>query len=202
MALIPFFINYATEREMTLCLCKLCPNTRLLFDSIMPEERKLGGEIFKSVTEFFTAKWYCTLSSNGFYNWACVTGKCKQCSKVKHEFPGVAFDRVITSSQFEQKETPYLEKDKSGNIVEKKSKKPDRVYHSISFKKTVTQLIALKWKYLTYKYQVCNDSYHWPQILNTTGDFGSMYHMNYSGSTTQSIKYEPHESHFNKKTVL
>ena len=56
MALIPFFINYATEREVTLCLCKLCPNTRLLFDSIMSEERKLSGEIFKSVTEFFIAK--------------------------------------------------------------------------------------------------------------------------------------------------
>ena len=47
-----------------------------------------------------------------------------------------------------------------------------------------------------------NDSYHWPQILKTTGDFGSMYHMNYSGSITQSIKYEPQESHFNKKTIL
>ena len=88
----------------------------------MSEERKLGGEIFKSVAEFFIAKWYCTLSSNGFYNWACITGKCKQCSKVKHEFAGVAFDRVITSSQCEQKETPYLKKDKSGNLVEKNLK--------------------------------------------------------------------------------
>ena len=32
----------------------------------MSEERKLGGKIFKSVTEFFTAKCDCTLSSNGF----------------------------------------------------------------------------------------------------------------------------------------
>ena len=46
----------------------------------MSEERKSGGKIFKSVTEFFTAKCDCTLSSNGFYNWACVTGKWKQCS--------------------------------------------------------------------------------------------------------------------------
>ena len=64
MALKPFFINYATEREMALLLCKLCLNTRLLFDAIMSEERKSGGEIFKSVTELFTAKCECSLSSN------------------------------------------------------------------------------------------------------------------------------------------
>ena len=86
MALKPFLINYATEREMALCLCKLCLNTRLLFDAIMSEERKSGGEIFKSVTELFTAKCECSLSSNEFYKWECVTRKCKQCSKVKHVF--------------------------------------------------------------------------------------------------------------------
>ena len=52
MALKPFFINHATQCEMALCLCKLCLNTRLHFDSIMSKERKSGGEIFKSVTEF------------------------------------------------------------------------------------------------------------------------------------------------------
>ena len=106
---------------MALCLCKLY--TRLLFDSVMSEERKSGGEIFKSVTEFFTAKCDCTLSSNDFYNWSCVTGKCKQCSKVKHKFSGVALDALITYSQFEQKETPYLKKDKLGKIVEKNLQK-------------------------------------------------------------------------------
>ena len=103
MALKPFFINHATEHEMVLCFCKLCLNTRLLFDSIMSEERKSGGVIFKSVTEFFTAKCDCTLSLNGFYNWEYITGKCKQCSKVKHKFSGVALDPKTTYSQFEQK---------------------------------------------------------------------------------------------------
>ena len=108
MALKPFFINHDTQCEMALCLCKLCLNTRLHFDSIMSKERKSGGEIFKSVTEFFTAKCDCKLSSNGFYKWACVTGKCQQCSKVKHKFSNVALDPVITYSQFEEKETPYF----------------------------------------------------------------------------------------------
>ena len=119
MALKPFFVNYATEHGMALCFCKLCLNTRLPLDSMMSEERKSSGEIFKSVTEYYTAKCDCTLSSNGFYNWTCVTGKCKQCSKVKHKFSNVALDPVVTYSQLEQKETPYLKKDKLGNILEK-----------------------------------------------------------------------------------
>ena len=103
--------------EMALCLCKLCLNTRLLFDSTMLEEKKSGGEIFKSVTEFFTAKCDCTLSSNGFttghvsqknasnaLKWNAFSKlKCKQCSK------------VITHSQFEQKEIPYSKEDRLGN---------------------------------------------------------------------------------------
>ena len=89
----------------------------------MSEERKSGGKIFKLVAEFFTSKCECTLSSNGFYNWACVTGKYKQCSKMKHKFSFVALEPVITYFQFEQKETPYLKKDKLGIIVEKNLKK-------------------------------------------------------------------------------
>ena len=54
----------------------------------------------------------------------------------------------------------YLKKDKSGSIVEKKSKKIERMHHSISFKKAAAKLIPLKWKYLIHKYRVCNDSYH------------------------------------------
>ena len=42
-------------------------------------------------------------------------------------FSGVALDPLITYSQFEQKETPYLKKDKLGNIVEKKSKKTESI---------------------------------------------------------------------------
>ena len=73
------------------------------------------------------------------------------------------------------------------------------MHHSISFKKAVARFIALKWKYLTHRYQVCNDSYYWPQILNTIGDLEPIYHMDYSENITQSIKYEPQEPHFNKK---
>ena len=158
----------------------------------MSEERKSGGKIFKLVAEFFTAKCECTLS-NGFYNWACVAGKYKQCSKMKHKFSCVALGPVITYFQFEQKERQI------GYHCWKKSKKTERVHHSISFKKTVAKLIAIKSKYLTHRYQVLNGSYHSLQILNPIGALRPKYHMEYSGNITQSFKCELQESHFNKK---
>lgn len=66
MALKLFFIIYATECEMALCLCKLCRNARLLF--ILSCLKKGNWVVrFLSLTEFFTAKCDQTvLSSNGF----------------------------------------------------------------------------------------------------------------------------------------
>ena len=32
LSLCPFFITFATEKETALCLCKLCLNTRMLFE--------------------------------------------------------------------------------------------------------------------------------------------------------------------------
>ena len=72
MSLKPFFINYATEREMSLCLCKLCLNTQLIFDAVLAEEKKSGGPIFTSITQFFTNDCQCPVSSNGFLSWSCV----------------------------------------------------------------------------------------------------------------------------------
>ena len=34
-----FFVNYATKKETTLCLCKICLNTRLVFEVVMKEEK-------------------------------------------------------------------------------------------------------------------------------------------------------------------
>ena len=42
----PFFITYATEKEMSLFLCKICLNTKFLFDALMVKAKKYGDEIF------------------------------------------------------------------------------------------------------------------------------------------------------------
>ena len=57
----------------------------------------------------------------------------------------------------------------------------------------------MKQKYLMHRYQVLNDKLHWPNILNTTENQGPIYHFNYSENLTQSYKYEPQSSHFNKQ---
>ena len=52
ISLKPFFVNYAAEKEMALCLCKICLNTRLLFKAVMKEEKKQGGVPFSSISKF------------------------------------------------------------------------------------------------------------------------------------------------------
>ena len=31
----PFFVTYATEKELSLCMCKLCLNARLMFQPLI-----------------------------------------------------------------------------------------------------------------------------------------------------------------------
>ena len=71
-SLKPFFITYATDKEMSLCMCKLCLNAHLIFDLLMERAKKDGDETFDSLTEFFMAGCQCGKSVNGFYKWSCV----------------------------------------------------------------------------------------------------------------------------------
>ena len=38
----PFFIMYATEKEMTLCICKLCLNAKMIYDALTSKAKKEG----------------------------------------------------------------------------------------------------------------------------------------------------------------
>ena len=105
---------------------------------------------------------------------------------------------LVLYSQFEQTETPYLEKNDS-KTVEKTSKKTEKVHHTTTFKEVTEKSMSIKWKYLSHRYQVSNDTYHWPQILSTTNELGPVFHIDYSENVTQAFKYEPQSSHFNKK---
>lgn len=42
----PFFITNATEKEMSLCLCKICINMQFLFEPLMERAKKDGDETF------------------------------------------------------------------------------------------------------------------------------------------------------------
>ena len=49
MSLKPFFITYPTEKEISLCLCKLCLNVKMLLEPL----KKDDDEIYNSASEFF-----------------------------------------------------------------------------------------------------------------------------------------------------
>ena len=48
----PFFITHPTDKGMALCLCKLCLNIRMLQRVLMDQEKKDGGEVTMSTSEF------------------------------------------------------------------------------------------------------------------------------------------------------
>lgn len=85
LSLRPFFVTYPTEKELPLCFCKLCLNSKLLFEPILVQAKKVG-DISKSLTEFFITSCSCKKTVNGFYQWKCVTLKCKECKAAKPQF--------------------------------------------------------------------------------------------------------------------
>ena len=107
----PFFVNYPTKKEMALCFCKICLNTRLLFKAVMKEEKKQGGVPFSSISKFFMTDCECEQSPNGYFSWRCVTGNCKQCQN--NQYPllsGEKTNPLVTFSQFELTNTPTNKK--------------------------------------------------------------------------------------------
>ena len=52
---------------------------------------------------------------------------------------------LVRYSQFEQTETPYLEKNNS-KTVEKTSKKTEKVHHTTTFKEVTEKSMSIKWK--------------------------------------------------------
>lgn len=67
--------------------------------------------------------------------------------------------------------------EKSGPETWENNKK-DRVHHTTLLGTGNREIVSLKWKYLSHRFDI-NDIYHWPQILSTT--IGPIFHhMNYS----------------------
>ena len=53
LSLWPFFIPYPTEKEVSLCLCKMYQNARLLFEPIKAQAKKDANVCPDSITEYF-----------------------------------------------------------------------------------------------------------------------------------------------------
>ena len=65
--LCPFFISFATEKEMTLCLCKICLNSKLLFDPLQQQAIKDNDEVTESISIFFMHACKCSKAENGYF---------------------------------------------------------------------------------------------------------------------------------------
>ena len=66
LSLRPFFVTYPTEKELALCLCKLCLNSKLLFEPLLVQAKKDGDDISTSFTEFFMSLCSCPKAVNDF----------------------------------------------------------------------------------------------------------------------------------------
>ena len=62
----PFLVTYANEKEMSLCLCKLCLNTKFVFDALMNKVKKVGDESLTSITSFLMDG-SCPNGGNGYH---------------------------------------------------------------------------------------------------------------------------------------
>ena len=190
-----FFVTHPTEKELSLCLCKLCLNSKLLFEPILVQAKKVGDDISKSLTEFFMPSCSCPKAVNGFYQWKCVSLKCKECKDAKPQYLSChEDDTLVKISQSKKVTSEYVNKRKET----KKSNKTERVEQQLSFRVILQKWNKIKKEYIIDKFQIYNDKAHWPSVLETANIYGEIYHMDFSENLTELVKYEPQSSHFNK----
>ena len=67
LSLCPFFITFATEKAIALCLFKVCLNTRMLFEPLMAQDKRDNDNVTESLTEFFMYYCECLKLSNWYY---------------------------------------------------------------------------------------------------------------------------------------
>ena len=112
----PFFIMYATEKEMALRICKLCLNAKMIYDALTSKAKKAGDTMPASITEFFMSSCKCPKSQHGYYDWNCVSSKCSKCSSLQPvALPFQSSKDKVSYCQFEITKTLYVKTDKNNN---------------------------------------------------------------------------------------
>ena len=104
---------------MPFCLCKICLNARLLFDSLVAQAKKDQNDVTNSTTKFFMHNCKCPKSENGYCQRKCVAGKCSECKLIKPVgFECASSQQKNKIRQVEVTETPY-KKTVDGKEVDK-----------------------------------------------------------------------------------
>ena len=152
----PLFIGVATEREKLECLCKVCYNMRLLFDTLMHVVKVGNMQVFKSITAYLTSGKSCKFSPSGYAALDCITGQCTICRGIlaPHTYQ-FADGKVVKYYQFETIKTTRKLKDGST----KESKRTERVEYESSVMECQAKLNAAGKTYLIHRYDVEHDKY-------------------------------------------
>ena len=156
--------------------------------------------MLESATKFFMSSCDCDKGANGYYKWKCVNLKCNDCKDSSSpDLKCKTSKEQAKVSQFQQTETPYKKFDKTlGKEIEKISRKTEKINLEMLYEELVKKVWKIRKQYLVHKYEVFNDMHHWPVILSTTSEIGSIYHMDFSENISQMHNSGPQSSHFNK----
>ena len=112
LSLCPFFITYATDKEISLCMCKVCLNKRPLHNVLLVQDKTDEDDSNKSITHFFMQRCDCPKSCNVYYRWKCVSNKCKDWKK---DWKTIWITK-----------TPCKKTNKIGEVIEKVSLKTEK----------------------------------------------------------------------------
>ena len=184
MNMKPFLLKNPTEKE-NMCLHKYCLNLCLLFNTLMEHSRN-NGPSFDSISKLFMHTSSCEYHSNGYWKSECCLGKCSDCNSIERpQLPKM--EATLSYYAFEATKHEYTRTER------------------VSKKGTAFELYNCLWNqrssYLYHQYQIENDKYVWPQILETTNKFGRIFWMDYSENISGTPKFEPEDARFAKKQL-
>ena len=108
----PFFVTYPSDKEISLCLCKLCLNVKFLFEGLKSQAKRDGEDLGISISDFLMGSCNCNRAVNGFYQWKCVNQKCPDCSSCQpKQLKCQTNDKItIKIAQFETVTNTYVNK--------------------------------------------------------------------------------------------
>ena len=138
---------------------------------------KHGVETTDSLTEYFGHGIHCPMGPNGYFQDKCISGRCNKCSlnSVKYSLDDFDVPEKVDYHQFVREVFEYTTK------KTKEKKKGSRTVRKIftdDFTKLKDNFDKLGKGYLNHRFEIKNDRYIWPQILNES-QLGYVFHMDY-----------------------
>ena len=189
LSLRPFYVLPPTEREKASCLCKFCLNLWLKFKELMKHLNDQTKKI-SSMSAYFGHGITCNQNQNGFYQLECISNNCDNCKQLPM-FSMDDFDvpDEVSYPQFEVEEYTFMNK---AGILKKASR-------TVRLQKTGSAnfyLDSMRKVSCIYYIECKNDTFVWPQILDSPG---FIFHLDYSENLSVTPKLEPQDAHFGSK---